>query len=277
MIRHKIDGETVLEYTQPQLDDREEHSQELAARQGGLLLDGGSISLQSESHPIEFRRVELRPLSPRTMPTPGASPQPTRPPRPAQSSPQQAPPIVQPGAPGLPSRVITVEAATDLSGVQHTDADIRFMQGMIHHHGQALEMTALVPARSDSESIRLLAQRIDLSQQDEIGMMEGWLQARGAHIPTPEERGRGMMMPGMLNTAEMRRLEGAAGSEFDRLFLEGMIKHHGGALVMVDELFANVGAGQESTINAFASEVVADQRAEMDRMGAMLNAMRKEH
>jgi len=173
--------------------------------------------------------------------------------------------------------VITAEAATDLSGVQHTDADVRFMQGMIHHHGQALEMTALVPGRSGSESIRLLAQRIDLSQQDEIGMMEGWLRARGEDVPSSEERARGMMMPGMLSVEEMRRLEAAAGNEFDRLFLEGMIKHHGGALIMVDELFATTGAGQESTINAFASEVVADQRAEMDRMGAMLDAMRKEH
>ena len=85
-----------------------------------------------------------------------------------------------------------------------------------------------------------------------------------------------MMMPGMLSADEMSRLEAATGVEFDRLFLEGMIKHHGGALIMVDELFATPGAGQESTINAFASEVVADQRAEMDRMGAMLNALHED-
>ncbi len=254
IIRHTIDGETVLEYVQPQLDDREEHSRQLAARQGGLLLDGGTISLQSESHPIEFRRVELRELSSR-----------------------QTPPIIQPGAPGQPSRVITAEEATDLSGVRHTEADVRFMQGMIHHHAQALQMTALVEERSNDEGVRLLAQRIDLSQVDEIGMMEGWLEARGEPAPPPEQRARGMMMPGMLSAEEMRALEAATGSAFDRLFLEGMIKHHGGALIMVDELFAAPGAGQESTINAFASEVVADQRAEMDRMGAMLNAIRRQH
>ena len=95
-------------------------------------------------------------------------------------------------------------------------------------------------------------------------------------MPPQDERAHGMMMPGMLSADEMSRLEAATGVEFDRLFLEGMIKHHGGALIMVDELFATPGAGQESTINAFASEVVADQRAEMDRMGAMLNALHED-
>jgi len=194
------------------------------------------------------------------------------------SSPGEAAPrIIQPGAPGEPSRVISVAEATDLSGVQHTAADVRFMQGMIHHHTQALEMTALVPDRSDSEGVRLLALRIDLSQVDEIGMMEGWLRDRGATVPPAHERAHGMMMPGMLTADEMTRLAAASGTEFDRLFLQGMIKHHGGALIMVDELFATAGAAQESIINAFASEVVADQLAEMDRMGAMLNAMRQEH
>ncbi len=192
-------------------------------------------------------------------------------------APEPSPPIIQPGAPGSPSRVITAEEATDLSGIQHTAADVRFMQGMIHHHAQALEMTALVPGRTDHEDMRLLATRIELSQRDEIGMMQRWLRDRGEHAPSADEHAAGgMLMPGMLTAEEMARLEAAAGPGFDRLFLESMIKHHGGALVMVDELFATAGAGQEPSIFAFASEVVADQRAEMDRMGAMLNAMRQE-
>ena len=186
--------------------------------------------------------------------------------------------IVQPGAPGAPSRVITADRAVDLSRVQHTDADVRFMQGMIGHHGQALEMTALLRAQSNSENMRLLALRITLSQEDEIKMMEGWLEARGEAVPSVRDHHApgAILMPGMLTAEQMGRLGAASGVAFDRLFLEFMIQHHGGALVMVDELFATPGAGQESIISAFASDVVADQRAEMDRMGAMLTTMLKE-
>ncbi len=188
------------------------------------------------------------------------------------------PPIVQPGAPGAPSRVITAAMAVDLSGVQHTAADVRFMQGMIGHHAQALDMTALVPARSSREDMGMIALRITLSQEDEIRMMEGWLEVRAEEVPGVRDHHEpgATLMPGMLTAEEMSRLGEATGAAFDRLFLESMIKHHEGALIMVDELFSTVGAGQESIISAFASDVVADQRAEMDRMTGLLNTLRKE-
>ncbi|MCA1651450.1 MAG: DUF305 domain-containing protein [Acidobacteria bacterium] len=190
---------------------------------------------------------------------------------------QSGPQIIQPGAPGQSSRVIAAEQAVDLSRVQHTPADVRFMQGMIGHHAQALEMTALVAARSSSDELRKLALRIEVSQADEIKMMQDWLKRRGQALPDPHalHAHGATLMPGMLTSEEMGRLADAKGAEFDRLFLEGMIKHHDGALIMVKELFSNPGAGQESEIFAFASDVDADQRMEIDRMGAMLREMHK--
>jgi uncharacterized protein (DUF305 family) len=189
-----------------------------------------------------------------------------------------APPIVQPGAPGEASRVISADRATDLSQVQFTGADIKFMQGMIGHHSQAVEMTALLKERTASDDMRKLALRIEVSQLDEIKMMQRWLEVRGQ--PAPGMQAMHMhgatLMPGMLTPDEMARLGAAKGAEFDRLFLEGMIKHHGGALTMVRELFDTPGAAQDSEIFAFASDVDADQRMEIDRMGAMLNAIGKE-
>jgi uncharacterized protein (DUF305 family) len=188
-----------------------------------------------------------------------------------------SPPIVQPGAPGQPSQVIAAAQASDLSRVQYTGADIKFMQGMIGHHAQAVEMVALVPSRTSSDDVRKLAQRIDVSQQDEMKMMREWLVARGQQIPDP--RAHHMMgstlMPGMLTPEEMEHLSAARGAEFDRLFLEGMIKHHGGAITMVSDLFATPGAGQEVEIFSFASDVDGDQRMEIDRMGAMLAHMKE--
>src|SRR4051812_37436876 len=187
------------------------------------------------------------------------------------------PPIVQPGAPGEPSRVIAAADASNLSQVQYTGADIKFMQGMIGHHAQAVEMVALVPQRTASEAVRKLAQRIDVSQQDEMNMMREWLLARGQQIPDP--RAHHMMgatlMPGMLTPEEMTALAAASGVEFDRLFLEGMIKHHSGAITMVHELFATDGAGQTPDIFSYASDVDADQRMEIDRMGSMLKELQK--
>jgi uncharacterized protein (DUF305 family) len=138
-------------------------------------------------------------------------------------------------------------------------------------------MVALLPSRTSRDDMKMLAMRIDVSQADEINMMQRWLEARGQTVP--EVRGHhahgAALMPGMLTMEEMERLAGAKGAAFDRMFLEGMIKHHDGALIMVKELFATPGAGQESEIFAFASDVDADQRMEIDRMGAML-AMLKE-
>lgn len=187
------------------------------------------------------------------------------------------PPIIQPGAPGQPSREITIAEATDLSGIAHTAADVGFMQGMIGHHAQALEMASAAAGQAGSDAVRLLAQRIDLSQKDEIRMMQEWLAARGEEVPEPEHHGHGgALMPGMLTPAQMAQLRAAHGADFDRLFLRFMIQHHGGALTMVQDLLSNPGAGQETTIAAFIADVVADQRAEMDRMAAMLRDMNRE-
>jgi len=182
------------------------------------------------------------------------------------------PQIIQPGAPGESSRVIAAEAASDVSKVQFTAADAKFMQGMISHHAQAVEMTALLATRTARDEMKMLGLRISVSQEDEIKMMQRWLETRGQEIPGPHAHhmmhGDGLM-PGMLSQDEMARLAAAKGDEFDRLFLEGMIKHHEGALSMVHELFSTPGAGQEADIFAFASDVDADQRMEIDRMRAM--------
>lgn len=187
------------------------------------------------------------------------------------------PPIVQPGAPGQPSQVISVEKAVDLSRVGHTPADVRFMQEMIGHHAQALEMTALLPSRTGREDMKQLGQRIEISQEDEIKMMQTWLKDRGQ--PAPDVHAHhapgAKLMPGMLTPEEMKRLADAKGVEFDRLFLELMIKHHEGALIMVKNLFDNNGAGQESEVFAFLSDVEADQQMEIDRMFAMLKELQK--
>jgi uncharacterized protein (DUF305 family) len=187
------------------------------------------------------------------------------------------PPIIQPGAPGQSSREIEAEKATDLSQVQHTAADVTFMRGMIGHHAQAIEMTALLPSRTSSEAMRKLALRIEVSQADEIKMMQEWLRSRGQEVPSEHAHHMhgAALMPGMLTPEEMARLAAAQGVEFDRLFLEFMIKHHAGALTMVEELFASAGAGQDSEIFAFASDVDADQRMEIDRMGAMLKELQQ--
>jgi uncharacterized protein (DUF305 family) len=194
-----------------------------------------------------------------------------------QQAPPQTAPIIQPGAPGQPSRVITAEEATDTSGVRVTEADVRFMQGMIGHHAQALEMTALVAERTTSPDLRKLALRIGMSQADEIAMMEAWLKARGQELPDPHAHHAhdAARMPGMLSSAEMARLAAATGVEFERLFLECMIRHHDGALVMVKDLYSSPGAGQETEIFAFASDVEADQFMEIGRMAVMLKELQK--
>jgi uncharacterized protein (DUF305 family) len=195
----------------------------------------------------------------------------------AQESPPQPAPIVQPGAPGDASRTISAEEATDLSGVQYTRADVEFMQGMISHHAQALEMTELLASRSDSPEMKKLSLRIELSQADEIDMMQSWLGARGEKVTDVHaHHAKGAhLMPGMLTAEEMESLRNARGVAFDRLFLELMIKHHQGALTMVEDLLAQPGAGQDSDIFAFISDINADQSMEIDRMGAMLASLKE--
>jgi uncharacterized protein (DUF305 family) len=160
------------------------------------------------------------------------------------------------------------------------DADTRFMQGMIAHHAQAVEMVALIPTRSSRADMRLLGQRIDVSQRDEIAMMRRWLQDHHQEVPNVDAHhehqnmsGHEMLMPGMLTNDQMTRLANATGAAFDTLFLAGMIQHHEGALAMVAQLFATPGAGQQSQVFAFASDVDADQRAEINRMRALLTTL----
>lgn len=187
------------------------------------------------------------------------------------------PVVIQPGAPGEDGRVVTQPELASPPIPAHTDADIAFMQGMIHHHAQALDMVELLKTRTQSEAMRKLAQRIELSQRDEIQMMREWLEDRGADVPGEHAHHApgAPLMPGMLTPGEMTRLAAAKGVEFDRLFLEYMITHHEGALVMVKELFAAPGAGQESEIFAFASDVDADQLIEIRRMDRMLKELQK--
>ena len=181
-------------------------------------------------------------------------------------------PIIQPGAPGQPGRVITAEEAADLAAIQYSAGDVMFLQGMISHHAQAMEMSALVDARTNREPMQLLAQRISLSQEDEISMMQDWLEERGLDVPTTEAHHSDdfNLMPGMLSTEDMTLLEQSDGNEFDRLFLEFMIEHHEGALEMVDNLLDQQGAAQEPILYAFTSDVTSDQSAEIDRMDLML-------
>ena len=184
--------------------------------------------------------------------------------------------ILQPGAPGQETKTIDTAQATDLSKVGHTPADTKFMQGMIGHHAQAVEMVALINDRADNPALKQLGLRIQVSQEDEMNMMRTWLEVRGEKIPGPHSHHEpGGFMPGMLTADEMQQLANAKGKEFDRLFLQGMIKHHAGAITMVEELFKTPGAGQDGEIFAFASDVDADQRMEIERMGLMLRELMK--
>jgi uncharacterized protein (DUF305 family) len=182
------------------------------------------------------------------------------------------PPLVQPRAPGESTRAITPARAVELPAVRHTVAETRFMQSMIAHHAQALEMTTLAAERSARDDLKLMARRIALSQADEIKLMQEWLTRRAEAIPDAHAH-HGATMPGMLTMAEMNRLAGAKGGEFDRLFLELMIKHHGGALTMVEELLSHQDAGQDPELRDFASDVDVDQRGEIARLAVLLKEL----
>ena len=181
-------------------------------------------------------------------------------------------PIIQPGAPGQPGRIITAEEASDLASIQYSAGDVMFLQGMISHHAQAMEMSALVESRSNRETMNLMAERISLSQDDEISMMQDWLRERDLDVPsTDAHHADGYnLMPGMLTSEDMAQLEVASGDQFDRLFLEFMIQHHEGALEMVENLLDQRGAAQDPVLYAFTSDVTSDQSAEIDRMDLML-------
>lgn len=184
--------------------------------------------------------------------------------------------IVQPGAPGEAGRSYSADDLAAVEGVSYVQADVDFMQGMIPHHAQALEMTALVRQHATTEAVRQMGLRMEISQRDEIGLMEGWLRDHGESITMPGMGGMGgmHMMPGMLTPAQMEELANARGIRFDQLFLEGMIQHHQGAIDMVLTLFNTSGAAQESTIFKFAEDVDSDQAMEIDRMRRILDEIR---
>ena len=173
-------------------------------------------------------------------------------------------------------------ARTDSARMAYTEADIRFMTGMIGHHAQALVIAALVPGRGVSPSVRTLAARTINAQEDEIATMRQWLQDRGQPVaelhtsgtgPTVRGPGETMRMPGMLSPEQIQELDDARGSEFDRLFLAHMIQHHRGAVTMVNELFATDGAALDDAAFKIASDIQVDQTTEVARMERMLDAM----
>jgi uncharacterized protein (DUF305 family) len=194
-----------------------------------------------------------------------------------QGAPQQ-PVIVQPGAPGQPTR--TLPASTRATLPPMSPADVEFMQHMIVHHAQAVEMTALIDSHTQNKELRSLGARISRSQADEIKFMKRWLTARGAptsmpmhemhNMPGMDMSKHEMLMPGMLTAAQMDALKKANGAEFDRLFLTGMIQHHKGALMMVKDLFDTAGAGQDAELFNFVTDVDTGQRAEIKIMQTML-------
>ncbi len=185
-------------------------------------------------------------------------------------------PVVEPGAPGTPSR--TLPPSTTGVVPQDSRADIEFMQGMIMHHAQAVEMTALIQSHTQNPEIHTLGARISLSQSDEIKFMKRWLAARGQPesmampgMPTMDMNGNPMhAMPGMLTPPQMDALRHASGAQFDYLFLTGMIQHHNGALIMVKDLFDHPGAGQDAELFDFATDADNTQRAEIRIMQNML-------
>jgi uncharacterized protein (DUF305 family) len=194
-----------------------------------------------------------------------------------QQTNQGTPVVVQPGAPGQPTR--TLPPSTRATLPPRSSADVQFMQGMIMHHAQAVEMTALIESSTQNKELRLLGARISKSQSDEIEFMKRWLTVRREPIspPMPEMPGmdmskQPMLMPGMLTPKQMEALEKAKGAEFDQLFLTGMIQHHNGALIMVKDLFDTAGAGQDAELFNFATDVDSGQRAEIRIMQTMLGA-----
>ena len=202
----------------------------------------------------------------------------------AQQADPAKPAVVQPGAPGAPSKALPPSTQATLP--PRSPADAEFMQGMIVHHAQAVEMTAMIPSHTQNKDLRSLGARISSSQSDEIKFMKRWLAARGESVQKGMPKMPGMdmshdkshdashgtmaLMPGMLTPQQMEALQKAKDTEFDRLFLLGMIQHHNGALTMVKDLFDTAGAGQDAELFNFASDADNTQRAEIRIMETML-------
>jgi uncharacterized protein (DUF305 family) len=178
-----------------------------------------------------------------------------------------------------PPAPATEAAPAPRPALPHTAADVAFMTGMIHHHAQAVLMASWAPTHGASPSLQALCERILVGQRDEIATMQSWLRDAGEPVPdadathTMHGMQHGPMMPGMLTAEQLQELDRARGAEFDRLFLTYMIRHHEGAIVMVNELFKSPGAAQDEDIFKFASDVNVDQMTEIERMTQMLAAL----
>jgi uncharacterized protein (DUF305 family) len=168
----------------------------------------------------------------------------------------------------------------DLVQYPYRPADVEFVQGMIPHHAQAVLMAGWAPSHGASKTMQLMCERMLVSQKDEIEWMRNWLRDRAQYVPPRDATHHkmkmaggmehDMLMPGMLSDAELKQLDQARGADWDRLFLQFMIKHHEGALKMVDDLFNAPGAMQDEELYSFASDIFADQTAEIERMQKML-------
>jgi uncharacterized protein (DUF305 family) len=199
------------------------------------------------------------------------------------SAPVGVPPASGPAPSAQGNSAAIARARADSLRYPYTEADIRFMSGMIGHHAQAIQMAGWAPSHEAGPSVRILASRIINAQEDEIATMQRWLSDRRQPVPEVTPKGLKMMMdgaehvmlmPGMLTEAQLAQLDQARGAEFDRLFLTFMIQHHKGAVTMVSTLFDTYGAGQDETVFKFASDVNVDQSTEIDRMEKMLAALR---
>ncbi|HYI43526.1 MAG TPA: DUF305 domain-containing protein [Sphingomicrobium sp.] len=191
----------------------------------------------------------------------------------------QTAPIIQPGAPGQPARPLSAQEASRIANTRFSEADVKFMQDMIHHHHQAVMMSSLVKDRTNRQAVVDAARRIDASQEDEIKFMQGWLRDRGqaaldpaAHAghAMPAAHGAHASMPGMATPQQMAALAAAKGPQFDRLFLERMIAHHAGAVEMARDLLDTSGAAYDPTLYEFANEVINEQEAEIEKMSVVL-------
>jgi uncharacterized protein (DUF305 family) len=182
-------------------------------------------------------------------------------------------PIVHPGAPGESSRALSAEEAVAIANTSYSPADVRFMEDMIPHHNQAMQMAALVAERTNRPELIDLAGRINASQRDETNFMQQWLRARGERVPKPaayEAMHTGHVMAGMATPEQMAELSRSDGAAFDRLFLELMIAHHEGAVRMVEELLEQPGSAYDPVLFEFTTDVTNDQTAEIGRMHALL-------
>jgi uncharacterized protein (DUF305 family) len=184
-------------------------------------------------------------------------------------------PVVQLGAPGETSRVLGADELDELGAPGHTDADVAFVQSMIVHHRQALVMTAMVDERAARDDLSLMADRMTVSQVEEMAQLAAWLEDRGEDVPAEHaEHGSedtdDHLMPGMLTTEQLAHLEAARGEAFDELFLQYMILHHEGAVRMVEDLLTNGFGGQEPQVFQLAQHVESDQQIEIERMRAVL-------